>query len=75
MYFLKLIRFIKIALAVMMKFPDITMDMTHPFRLYRTDFEKVSDVWKNSVNKIVPFAHSGRFVGYHGLPPPLQRDA
>ncbi len=44
--------------------PGYTMDMTHPFRLYRTDFEKFSDVWKNSVNKIVPFAHSGRSVGY-----------
>jgi uncharacterized membrane protein YphA (DoxX/SURF4 family) len=44
--------------------PGYTMDMAHPFRLYRTDLEKVSDVWKNSVNKIVPYAHSGRFVGY-----------
>jgi hypothetical protein len=44
--------------------PGYNIDTAHPFRLYRTDFEKVSPSWKNSVNKIVPYAHSGRFVGY-----------
>jgi hypothetical protein len=44
--------------------PGYNMDMSHPFRLYRTDLEYVSNVWKNSFNKEVPYAHSGKIVGY-----------
>jgi hypothetical protein len=44
--------------------PRYTMDMAHPCKLYLTSFEEVSDGWKHSFNKNVPYAFSGRFVGY-----------
>jgi hypothetical protein len=44
--------------------PGYNIDTANPCRIYHTDFEKISDTWKNSVNKIVPYAHSGKFVGY-----------
>jgi hypothetical protein len=45
--------------------PGYTIDMEHPCNVYRDNFETVdSDVWRNSFITNVPFAHSGRFVGY-----------
>ena len=44
--------------------PGYNINMSHPLRFYHTDLENVTDVWKNSVNKVVPYAHSGRFIGY-----------
>ena len=44
--------------------PGYTMDMVHPCKSYHTGFEEISDEWKYSFNKKVPYAHSGRFVGY-----------
>jgi len=44
--------------------PGYAMDMAHPCKVYLTRFEEVSAEWKNSFTKKVPYAHSGRFVGY-----------
>jgi len=44
--------------------PGYTMDMTHPCKLYQTGFDEVSDGWKHSFFINVPYALSGRFVGY-----------
>jgi len=44
--------------------PLYTMDMTHPCKIYKTDFEKDTGVWKRPYDKQVPYAHSGRFIGY-----------
>ena len=43
--------------------PGYDMDISHPRKLFSTDFEKVIDPWKNSVNVQIPYAHSGHFAG------------
>ncbi len=44
--------------------PLYTMDMARPCKMYKTDFEKETEMWMRPFTKSVPYAHSGRYIGY-----------